>query len=610
METLNAKAWHQREHATLRIAHAKLEARSRALGRARLACVVVTLGSLAAIGLQLVAPRAAWLALASAVTFVVLAVIHARVDRERDRRDAGALFHERALARLLGTLQKEPAPFITIDDLDKHPYAKDLDIVGPQSIETYVSFARTDPGVRTLTVWLLQAHDPPAPETIRARQDAARTLSKNPTLARALWVAGSPIAEQRDRAHAFEHWLLSKDEADPLARGVLGAVIAWVLPIAAITSLALGTVLGWPSEATYAPCALAIVASLAMRARIGRAAEAVVAHQGGALAFASACEVAVNAKLEGEMLASIARDLDGARAALRALRAPTVALESIQNDLLRIFVAPIFMVELHAVRALERWRAKHAARAEAWFDAYGALESLASFGLLAHDFPDYAWPEIVGEKRFEATALGHPLVAPDKRVCNDIAPLVEGHAIVVTGSNMSGKSTLLRSIGVACALAQAGGPVCAERLTIGPLRLATSMRVSDSLTEGASRFFAELVRLKLVVDMASRGPGVLFLLDEVLYGTNARERLIGSRATLAWLLDHGALGAVSTHDLALADLDASGSLESRARNVHFEEQVTGDEMTFDYKLRDGVVQSSNALRLMRKLGLPVGDEGA
>ena len=297
------------------------------------------------------------------------------------------------------------------------------------------------------------------------------------------------------------------------------------------------------------------------------------------------------------MLQAITRELDAASAALRALPTPTMALESIQNDLLRIFVAPIFMVELHAVRALERWRDKHAAKAKSWFDAYGALESLATFGILAHDFPGFAWPEISGELRFEAVALGHPLVPADKRVCNDVGPLAQGHALVITGSNMSGKSTLLRSIGVACVLATAGGPTCAKSLTIGRLRLGTSMRVNDSLAEGASRFFAELQRLKLVVDMAAHAPGVLFLLDEVLYGTNARERLIGSRATLAWLLDHGALGAVSTHDLALAD-----SAE-RTRNVHFEEQVTGDEMTFDYKLRDGIVQSSNALRLMRKLGV-------
>jgi DNA mismatch repair ATPase MutS len=205
--------------------------------------------------------------------------------------------------------------------------------------------------------------------------------------------------------------------------------------------------------------------------------------------------------------------------------------------------------------------------------------------------------------RFDAKELGHPLVPADKRVCNDVGPLDAGSALVVTGSNMSGKSTLLRSIGVATAMALAGAPVCARKLVIGRVRLVTSMQVTDSLAEGASRFYAELKKLKVVTSTAAKGPGVLFLLDEVLYGTNARERLIGSRAVLAWLLEHGALGAVSTHDLALATLE--GPLATHARNVHFEEQVSGDVMSFDYKLKDGVVQSSNALRLMKELGLPV-----
>jgi DNA mismatch repair ATPase MutS len=231
------------------------------------------------------------------------------------------------------------------------------------------------------------------------------------------------------------------------------------------------------------------------------------------------------------------------------------------------------------------------------------LEALASIGMVAHDFPAFAWPRITEDIVYEAKDLGHPLIAADVRVCNDVGPLAAGNALVVTGSNMSGKSTLLRSIGVSAAMGLAGAPVCARALTMGRLRLVTSMQVSDSLSEGASRFYAELRRLKVVTEMAARGPGVLFLLDEVLYGTNARERLIGSRATLAWLLEHGALGVVSTHDFGLAALE--GPLADHARNVHFEEQVSGDVMSFDYKLRDGVVQSSNALRLMKQLGLPV-----
>ena len=584
----------------MRLSHAALESRSRMLGLFRLACVAIVIVTLAGVGLSLLPPQTAWGTLAAAVAFVVLVVVHARVDRERDRKDAAARFHERALQRSMDVKPEAKAPPVEVDPA--HPYAGDLDMLGPNSVCAFVSFARTEPGLRTMRDWLLAAHDPPALGVVRARQDAARVLAKKPELTRALYVAGAAIGDKPDSAKKFEAWALANEPAVvPPAYGA----IAWILPIVSFAALVAGNALGWPTMATYGPYTACVVVSLALRARIGKVVAAVVANEGGALAYAEAFESALSADAEGELLSSVRKDIEAGRDALRALRAPTRVLESLQNEVFRLLVAPLAMAELHAVLALERWRKKHGASSSRWFQAYGALEALASLGLVAHDFPAFAWPELDEELRFDARGLGHPLVPASRRICNDVTGLGAGHALVVTGSNMSGKSTLLRSIGVATAMAMAGGPVCADKLALGPVRLVTSMRVSDSLSEGASRFYAELRRLSLVVEMAAKAPGVLFLLDEVLYGTNARERLIGSRATLAWLLDHGALGAVSTHDLALADLE--GPLAGKARNVHFEEQVAGDTMSFDYKLRDGVVKSSNALRLMKQLGLPVGD---
>jgi DNA mismatch repair ATPase MutS len=197
------------------------------------------------------------------------------------------------------------------------------------------------------------------------------------------------------------------------------------------------------------------------------------------------------------------------------------------------------------------------------------------------------------------------LIAPRKRVANDVALKRAGIALVITGSNMSGKSTLLRAIGVNTVLALAGGPVCARRLVIGPVRVAASMRVRDSLAEGVSRFYAEVRKLKAVIDRArsARIPATLFLLDEVLHGTNSRERLIGARKIVRELVACGAMGGVSTHDLALGEMEAE--LPGAVVNVHFEEQVSGDTMTFDYVLRPGVVHSSNALRIMRMVGIDV-----
>ncbi|HTQ43490.1 MAG TPA: DNA mismatch repair protein MutS, partial [Polyangiaceae bacterium] len=263
------------------------------------------------------------------------------------------------------------------------------------------------------------------------------------------------------------------------------------------------------------------------------------------------------------------------------------------------------MWDVHCAAALLRWRARAGAHVRDWLEALAEVEALASLGGFAHEHPSFVFPELAPETMVEARGLGHPLIADDKRVGNDVRLPSAGRALVVTGSNMSGKSTLLRAIGVNVVLANAGAPVCATSARMGPTRIATSMRIDDSLEQGVSHFYAELRRLKRVIDLAQetgRAP-VLFLLDEILHGTNSRERVLGACAVVKELLARGALGAVSTHDLGITALEKE--LGGLVENVHFEEQVRGEEMSFDYVLRPGIVQSSNALRLMRAVGIDV-----
>jgi DNA mismatch repair ATPase MutS len=239
-----------------------------------------------------------------------------------------------------------------------------------------------------------------------------------------------------------------------------------------------------------------------------------------------------------------------------------------------------------------------------WLAAIAEMEALASLGSFAAEHPDFAFPEVVeAPLRFEAEALGHPLLPEKRRVVNDVTIPGEGRALMVTGSNMSGKSTLLRSIGLAAVLALSGAPVCARRLRLGVCSVRTSMRVKDSLEEGVSHFYAELGRLKSVVSAVNDGERVLFLLDEVLHGTNSRERIIGAKAVVKHLLERGAFGAVSSHDLGLVDLEAES--DGHVTNVHLEESVEGEKMTFDYKVKPGPVATQNALRLMKLIGIDV-----
>jgi len=265
---------------------------------------------------------------------------------------------------------------------------------------------------------------------------------------------------------------------------------------------------------------------------------------------------------------------------------------------------------------LERWKTKHGAALRGWMEALGRADALSTLAALAHAHPDWAFPDAQGgttdrPPRLEAKALGHPLLPPDDAVRNDVALGPPGNLLLVTGSNMSGKSTLLRAVGANIILAGSGGPVCAEAMTLPIVDLRTSMRIRDSLEEGISYFMAELKRLKAVCDAAAAADErpVLYLLDEILQGTNTAERQIAARRILHHLLDQHAIGAVTTHDLALVD---AADLKERTTLVHFRESLETREgdppISFDYRLRPGIATSTNALRLMEIMGLALPEE--
>ncbi|HKO51095.1 MAG TPA: DNA mismatch repair protein MutS, partial [Polyangiaceae bacterium] len=267
-------------------------------------------------------------------------------------------------------------------------------------------------------------------------------------------------------------------------------------------------------------------------------------------------------------------------------------------------VVNLFLLwDVHCVLALEAWQERAGRFVREWLDVVGEAEALSSLAGLAHDEPSFCFPEFSDRPCFIAEGLGHVLIDGKVRVTNGISLPEAGTALLVTGSNMSGKSTMLRSMGLANVLAFAGGPVCAQKLVLAEFALITSIRISDSLSSGVSHFYAELNKLKAVVDGTAGSKPVFFLLDEILHGTNSLERQIGARWVIGELIKRGALGAVSTHDMGLAELEPS--LMSRVTLIHFRESVKDNEMSFDYKAHPGPVQAGNALRLMRRIGLDV-----
>lgn len=580
------------------------ESKFRLVGTARLLLVLGGLGGM----LTIVFAHAAssWWNLVGAcvAAFVALLVVHGRVDRKRLRARAGLSYFDRGLARLGGdhSGSREGGAFAK----DDHPFAADLDVFGRASLFQRTSVAATRFGEEALASWLSAPAESAA--VVTERQQAARELAKHPELREQLAVLGATLGESHDPAPMLA-WIEDASGALPAwSWRVLGVVV----PTVVLGAMIIGRGRGWPTSFALGPYGLSVLLGLGMRGRTSPVVAAVTSRESSLAAYGELFALVEHAKLESPLLARIqarvkaSKEGTGAATAeMRKLGAIVGFADGLSNEVFRLLVAPMFFFEPLIVLALDGWRRRNAKSVRQWLLALGELEALASFATMAFEDATLSWPDVGDAIRFEATALGHPLINRSKRVANDVSLPGPSTALVITGSNMSGKSTLMRAMGANVVLALAGAPVCATKMQVGMLRVATSMRVADSLAESTSRFYAELKKLKLVVEMAKKGEGVFFLLDEILHGTNSRERLIGARALVRDLLAKGALGAVSTHDLGLSDLESE--LPGKARNVHFEEQVEGDVMTFDYKLRDGVVKSSNALRLMKIVGLDIGE---
>ena len=602
---MDAAATYQAGQAKYAREVAVIERRARAIGTARLALFVVALGLL--VGIVWVHLGAAgYGSLAGAVVgFAVLVVVHARVHEASERAAAALRFHERGLLRLTHAWDKLPKTSERFRVAD-HPFASDLDVFGRGSLMQLVDATETLFGEERLAKLLSLEDAGSWPADVAERQAAVRELAGRTSLREALATAGGVLADERPDPAKLLAWAEGKEVVPGSIR-----VLGWVVP-AAIAAIALaGPSVGAPPWAAWAAGGVAILvggwaaARLAPMLAAASAREQAIARWRGMLAVLE--REPFEAPLLVRLKARLSAGGSSASHEIAALERVVSWVDARRNEVFRLLIGPLVMWDVHCAAALVRWRGRAGGHVRGWLDALGEIEALASLAGFAFEHPTFAWPELAAEPVIEARGLGHPLVAEDRRVDNDVSLPAAGRALVVTGSNMSGKSTLLRAMGVNVVLAVAGAPVCAKSARIGPARVATSMRIEDSLEQGVSHFYAELRRLKRVIDLA-REPGkapVLFLLDEILHGTNSRERVLGACAVVRELLAKGALGAVSTHDLGITALgdELGGSVE----NVHFEEQVVKEEMTFDYVLRPGIVQSSNALRLMRAVGIDVVD---
>jgi hypothetical protein len=552
-----------------------------------------------------------WLALIPlAAGFVGLGIQQDRAFDRRRRLAAAVRFYEDSVARheeRWRVLPDDGAELITAGagpkDVGFALTAQDLDLFGKASLFQLLCRAATAPGRRTLARWLAGG----APlDVIRARQVAVAELA--PKLdAREGWVTAS--AGEDHKVADDGPLLLWAEEAKPLPVPGLLAVAGVAVPLFTLGTLVLYglTERGWPLAVALALHAALI---LGTRQMVEARAQVLAGPERVLMRYARLIQAVEGVEVQAPLLKDVHQRLatHGVPAARQIARLQSLVnlLDARLNMFFALSVGPATLWELNVVLRTERWRRDTGPRLRGWLEALGEVEALASLAALAYERPDYTAPEVFdGPPTFEAEGLSHPLIDRRKVVANDLDLGGPGSVLILSGSNMSGKSTLLRAVGLTVVLAEAGAPVPARRLRLSRMRLATSVRIVDSLAHGTSHFYAELARLKHIVDEARISePPLLYLLDEMLHGTNSRERYIGAVSVVRWLSLAGAMGIVTTHDLALAKVSETLP-PGRATNRHFSDEVREDRIDFDYRLREGPVQSTNALRLMKAVGIDV-----
>lgn len=537
-----------------------------------------------------------WLAL-PVVVFVLAASYHTKVLQRLRYAERAVTFYRNAIARIEDRWTGHGETGERFND-PHHIYASDLDLFGKGSLFELLSVVRTRIGEERLAQWLLA----PSPlEIIKKRHEAVAELSKLLDFREDLAVAGE---DARVGIHPCD--LIQWAELPQKLPFTWLRIVAYALAALAVAGASF-----WMLKGNYLPLLIVVVIEAAIFYFLRTKIDEILHKTEHAFAdlglLSSLLERIESQPFHAAPLKSLQQEFgSGANSAFHAvkkLRKIADQIYSRHNLFLRIIDIPL-MISIRLAFAADGWRRTHGNSIRSWLLAVGEIEALGSLATYSYEHPDDAFPVFVsGVASFMAEKLGHPLIPEIKCVRNNIEIGESVPVLLISGSNMSGKSTLLRSAGINTVLAMAGAPVRAKQLRMTSLQVGASIRISDSLQEGSSHFYAEITRLRQIVDLTNGQFPVLFLLDEVLQGTNSYDRRVGTEGILRGFLNRDAIGLVSTHDLALTEV--SGRKPGDIKNMHFQDELKDGQMHFDYILRDGIVAKSNGLELMRSIGLEV-----
>jgi len=539
-----------------------------------------------------------WLLLTFAL-LLVLMLLHAQVSKRLKRAQRAETFYIKRLDHLAGRWSGQGNQGDRYCDPD-HSYSADLDTFGENSLFEFLCDARTRLGEDTLAEWLSSGVDL---DTIKSRQEAVEELRHHLEFREEIALLDEVSDDELDQ-NGLQGWI---EKANPISGWQRS--IATVLGILAVLSIILwalgyGTILLMlviVLEVLFYSTSYQKIRAIALEAEQANSTLVIVSQM---------LELIEQKNFKAPLLKQLSAKLQS------NAQPPSQQIDKLQElisqlnqcTLNQMIIVPAFLLGLpiHAAHRLEQWRKQIGSEIPQWLDVVGQIEALNSLARYAFDNPNNTFPELVAESEppcFDAFELSHPLIPEQERVANDLSINSQQQLIMVSGSNMSGKSTLLRTIGVNVVLACCGAPVQAKHLKTSRFVIGSAMRASDSLKQGASFFYAVISRIKCVVDLAKQPIPLLFLLDEILQGTNSHDRLIGAKAIIYQLINHNAVGLVTTHDLALTEI--VDSLSERAINIHFKDHIENDQISFDYKIRPGVIQKSNGLDLMKMIGLDI-----
>lgn len=537
--------------------------------------------------------------------FAALMVYHNRLAFRKDYTDALILLNQNEQKGLNydfsafdGAAEKSSV---------EHSFSLDLDLFGPRSLFQSINRTVTFPGKEILADWFL--HPFTSKEAILSRQKAVEELASLTQLRQHFYVTGKLRQGEKNDLQLLSkltggtNYFLDR----PLWKGLVWAIPAGWLVIG--VGYAAGILSGaWGSLFFL----ISVLAAYARSKQVNDLYNSVNKMEGILSTYSDLMKSFEGDTFQSKELTALCNELsDGQTVASQAIRQLSRYIGALdQRFSLAGIILNVFMLrDIRHALLLERWKQRHAVDLPRWFDALARFDALCSLGGFAFNHPGYIYPEIADTYfRMEGKGLGHPLLNRDVCVKNDIDIRKSPWFLIVTGANMAGKSTYLRTVGVNYLLTCMGAPVCADSLTVYPARLVTSLRTSDSLVSNESYFFAELKRLKMIIDRLQQGEELFIILDEILKGTNSVDKQKGSLALMKQLIAYHACGIIATHDLILGTLEKE--FPDQVKNYRFEADIQQDELFFSYRLREGIAQNMNACFLMKKMGIVMEDEKA